>query len=74
MFAIFHGFAHGTELPGTADPVRYALGFVTATGLLHLLGIFFGLLSAFAPGRLVVRLSGAAIALAGVVFLFNSKS
>jgi urease accessory protein len=72
VFAVFHGFAHGTELPSSSDPVHYALGFVTATGLLHLLGIGFGLLAAFAPGRLVVRLSGAAIALAGVFFFVNS--
>jgi len=74
LFAIFHGFAHGAELPKAADPVHYALGFVTATGLLHLLGIGFGLLAAFAPGRLVVRASGAAISLAGMFFLVNSAS
>ena len=35
-FAIFHGYAHGAELPAGADAVAYSLGFVVATGLLHL--------------------------------------
>jgi urease accessory protein len=38
-FAIFHGYAHGAELPAGADAVAYSLGFVVATGLLHLAGI-----------------------------------
>src|SRR3546814_10624449 len=43
-FAVFHGHAHGTELPEAADPLAYAAGFVVATGLLHLCGIAFGAL------------------------------
>ncbi|MEM1049207.1 MAG: HupE/UreJ family protein, partial [Pseudomonadota bacterium] len=43
-FAIFHGYAHGIELPGTVNAFAYAVGFVISTGLLHLLGIAFGLL------------------------------
>ena len=42
-FAIFHGHAHGTELPESANPLVYCFGFVVATGLLHLAGIAFGL-------------------------------
>ena len=68
-FAIFHGHAHGTELPQAANPLTYAIGFVLATGLLHLLGIAFGLLVRWPAGRLAVRAGGAAIALAGVAFL-----
>lgn len=41
-FAIFHGHAHGTELPGAVSPQAYSLGFVVATGLLHVAGIAFG--------------------------------
>ena len=41
-FAIFHGHAHGTELPEAAHPLVYSLGFVIATGLLHLAGIAIG--------------------------------
>ena len=68
-FAIFHGHAHGTELPGTADPLAYGLGFVLATGLLHLGGIGFGLLWTAPRGRLAVRAAGLAIATAGGAFL-----
>jgi urease accessory protein len=68
-FAIFHGHAHGTELPDGADALAYALGFVIATGLLHLAGIAFGLLTKYPGGRLAVRAAGGAIAIAGIVFL-----
>jgi urease accessory protein len=68
-FAIFHGHAHGAELPAGADPVAYALGFVVATGALHLSGIAFGLLAQWPAGRIAVRAAGGAIAIAGLVFL-----
>jgi urease accessory protein len=69
VFAIFHGYAHGAELPPGADALAYSAGFVIATGLLHLTGIAFGLLARWPAGRLAVRTAGGAIALAGVVFL-----
>jgi len=68
-FAIFHGYAHGAELPEAANPLAYSLGFVIATGLLHLAGIAFGELARFSWGHYVVRAGGALIALAGVGFL-----
>jgi urease accessory protein len=68
-FAIFHGHAHGAELPPGADAVAYSIGFVVATGLLHLCGIAFGLLARGPAGRIAVRAAGGAIALAGAVFL-----
>jgi urease accessory protein len=68
-FAVFHGHAHGAELPAGADAVAYSLGFVIATGLLHLAGIAFGTLAAWPAGRIAVRAAGGAIALAGVAFL-----
>ena len=69
VFAIFHGYAHGAELPEAANPLAYSLGFVIATGLLHLSGIAFGLLARWPAGRLAVRTGGGLIALAGVGFL-----
>ena len=69
VFALFHGYAHGTELPETADPVGYAVGFVLATGLLHLAGIGLGLLKSLRFGELGLRAVGAVIAAAGVMFL-----
>jgi urease accessory protein len=68
-FAIFHGHAHGTELPAAADAVAFSLGFVIATGMLHLCGIAFGLLARWPAGRIAVRAAGAAITLAGLAFL-----
>ena len=68
-FAIFHGHAHGAELPNGVDATAYAFGFVLATGFLHLCGIGFGLLAHWPVGRFAVRAAGAGIALAGVVFL-----
>jgi urease accessory protein len=71
VFAIFHGHAHGAELPRSADPASYGIGFVLATGLIHLAGIVFGLfIGSRAPGR-VARASGIAIALAGLWFLLG---
>jgi len=69
IFAIFHGHAHGTELPGAANPLAYSAGFVISTGLLHLCGITFGLATRWRTGRLAVRAGGGAIALAGAGFL-----
>jgi urease accessory protein len=68
-FAIFHGHAHGAELPPGSDAVAFSVGFVMATGLLHLTGIAFGLLVRWPTGRIAVRIAGLAIALAGAVFL-----
>ena len=69
IFAIFHGYAHGAELPNSANPVGYAAGFVLATSALHLVGIAIGQLWHWQSGKLVVRACGAAIALAGGAFL-----
>ena len=68
-FALFHGHAHGGELPPGTDAVAFSVGFVVATGLLHLTGIAFGLLARWPAGRVAVRAAGGAIALAGVAFL-----
>ena len=69
IFAIFHGHAHGAELPEGADAVAYSIGFVIATGVLHLTGIGFGLLAQYPAGRIAVRAAGSLIAIAGLVFL-----
>jgi urease accessory protein len=72
-FAIFHGYAHGAELPPGTDAVAYSVGFVVATGLLHLTGIAFGQLARWPAGRIAVRAAGGGIALAGVAFLTGLK-
>lgn len=70
-FAIFHGHAHGTELPVAADGVAFAGGFVFATGLLHLSGIALGFLTKWDMGKLAIRAVGGGIAVAGMAFLGN---
>ncbi|MEY2686820.1 MAG: hypothetical protein RL375_1018 [Pseudomonadota bacterium] len=68
-FAVFHGHAHGTELPQAANALAFSAGFVIATGLLHLSGIAFGLTVKWPAGRVAVRVAGGAISAAGVGFL-----
>ena len=69
VFAIFHGHVHGTELPHAASPLAFSLGFVIATGLLHVSGIALGLLVRWPVGKILVQTGGGAIALAGLGFL-----
>lgn len=64
-FAVFHGHAHGLELPAHSDPIAYSAGFVLATGLIHLVGILIGLVIALPGGVAMLRSGGAAIALVG---------
>ncbi|HEY3901600.1 MAG TPA: HupE/UreJ family protein [Chthoniobacter sp.] len=71
VFAIFHGHAHGKEMPISANAMTYAVGFVIATGLLHLSGIALGLLVKWPWGRVMVRATGVAIAGVGCLFLFG---
>jgi urease accessory protein len=72
MFAIFHGDAHGKELPSAGDPVSYSAGFVLATGLLHLSGIALGALKSRPYGDVVTRSLGGLIAMAGFLFLYRA--
>lgn len=69
VFAIFHGHAHGAELPEASNPLSYAIGFVLATGLMHLIGIAFGMLTRYPRGTVIVRCAGALISAAGCYFL-----
>lgn len=69
VFAIFHGHAHGTELPDAANPYAYAVGFVVATGMLHMAGIAFGYLTKLPWGTYAVRAAGVVIAAVGGAFL-----
>jgi urease accessory protein len=68
-FAIFHGHAHGTELPNAASPLAYSLGFVVATGSLHAAGIGLSLLTRWQGGTRLVRALGVGIAGLGLWFL-----
>lgn len=73
LFALFHGHAHGEEIPTIAHPFLYALGFILSTTLLHIAGILIGHFSKKTDISLaMLRFSGAAISLAGVYFLLYS--
>jgi len=72
FFAVFHGHAHGRELPEGTSALLYSLGFVVATGLLHAVGILLGVAHRWVAGRQVVRVAGAGVALAGVFFLWRA--
>lgn len=72
VFAVFHGHAHGAELPGTANPLAYGVGFVVATGMLHLCGIVIGTLTRWPAGAKLIRGLGVVIAALGCYFLTQS--
>jgi len=72
FFAIFHGHAHGTELPAGESGLLYSVGFVVATGCLHAVGIALGLLNRWSSGRTALRAAGAVVALSGVAFLVRA--
>jgi urease accessory protein len=67
FFALFHGHAHGTEMPELAEPLLYASGFVVGTALIHLAGLSIGLVSnTFLGGPQFMRYVGAGIAGIGI--------
>jgi len=72
LFAIFHGHAHGSELPAGQSALLYSLGFVAATGCLHAAGIGLGLVHRWGWGRVALRLTGAVVAVAGAVFVWRA--
>ena len=72
LFAIFHGHAHGAEMPETASGLAYGVGFILATALLHAVGIGVGILLGKAGqrySRTISQIAGGAMALAGVAML-----
>ena len=68
-FAVFHGHAHGTEIPRAADPLAFGVGFVLITGLLHAAGIGIGVIERWRPGLTILRGIGTIITAVGV-YLF----
>ena len=74
VFAIFHGYAHGTELPPGQSALLYSMGFVIATGCLHALGIGIGAVHRWTWGQRLLRVAGAIVCLGGVVFFWRAVS
>jgi urease accessory protein len=72
LFAIFHGHAHGEEMPIDASGAAYAAGFMLATALLHIAGIAIGIgierIGSHYSHR-TAQVTGSAMALAGVAIL-----
>ena len=72
FFAVFHGHAHGTELPPGQSALLYSMGFVIATGCLHALGIGVGTVHRWAWGQKLLRFAGAVVAVGGTFFMWKA--
>jgi urease accessory protein len=72
IFAIFHGYAHGAELPPGQNGLLYSLGFIIATGFLHCCGIAIGLIHRWWWGQMALRAAGAMVTLTGGIFLWQA--
>jgi urease accessory protein len=74
LFAIFHGHAHGSELPLDAFGIEYGIGFMFATAILHAVGIGIGFLIGMSTktfGNTVYRVAGGIASVAGAALLFG---
>jgi len=75
FFAIFHGYAHGAEMPESVSGLSYGLGFVCATALLHAAGVGLGI-AIGKTGQIyshhIAQIGGAAMAIAGVAIVISS--
>ena len=72
VFAIFHGYAHGNEIPKAIDPLSFIIGFVISTGLIHLVGILLGyILNNFYKG-ILSRVLGIFIFILGITFIIRN--
>ena len=73
VFAVFHGYAHGEEIPTIAEPPPYVAGFMTGTIILHIAGVVLADISThYEKGKILLRFLGGFIALSGMYFLINA--
>ncbi len=68
-FAVFHGYAHGAEMPAETAAAAYAAGFVSATALLHLAGLALGTTVVRGGDARLLRAAGAAVAVIGAILV-----
>ena len=68
-FAVFHGYAHGAEMPAETAAAAYAAGFVSATALLHLAGLALGTIVVRGGDARLLRAAGAAVAVVGAILV-----
>ena len=73
-FAVFHGYAHGTELPAGQSALLFSMGFVVATGCLHAIGIGIGTVHRWNWGRVLLRATGVVISTCGLYFLWQAAA
>jgi urease accessory protein len=70
FFAVFHGHAHGAEIPAMASPLVFSMGFLLGTAAIHLAGVSMGLASRLIKdGPETLRYVGAGVAGIGVYIL-----
>jgi len=69
LFGLFHGYAHGVEMPESATPALYALGFLCATALLQAIGVALGMAAESRLGQRLLPIGAAAIAGIGVTLM-----
>jgi urease accessory protein len=72
IFGLFHGYAHGAELPPGQNALLYSIGFILATGLLHATGITIGLIHRWPWGQWALRGAGAVVMGGGMFFLWGA--
>jgi len=72
IFGLFHGFAHGLEMPWAVNPILFALGFATGTATLHIFGVGIGyFFTKSLISSIFLRLIGLSCALYGVYLFYN---
>ncbi len=72
LFAVFHGYAHGAEMPEIAEPIQYAIGFMTGTAAIHITGVLIGDIPGhYKYGAVVLRGLGGIFAVVGILFLIG---
>jgi urease accessory protein len=72
IFAVFHGYAHGLEMPESAKPVAFALGFLTGTAIIHIVGVFIGDISQhYKVGKIILRVAGGLILVVGLLLVIG---
>jgi urease accessory protein len=72
IFGLYHGHAHGAELPPGQDALLYSLGFILATGFLHATGITIGLIHRWRWGENMLRVTGAGVCACGIYFMWQA--
>ena len=71
IFGLFHGIAHGIEVPAAANPLLFVLGFICGTSALHIFGVGIGYFSIkTAISSILLRLTGILFAIYGL-YLFT---